>query len=66
MHCIHDENGLCPACHDDYQADPAAWIEYGDHADGLDNWQRTKDEIAADAENNQSEPGPSNNWWGQH
>jgi hypothetical protein len=28
--CIHAAEGLCPACAADYDADPTAWVEYGD------------------------------------
>jgi hypothetical protein len=38
--CIHRTTGLCPACREEYLADPSAWLEYGHHAAGLENWQR--------------------------
>lgn len=38
--CIHQADGLCPDCLESFQADPNAWIEYGDHPQGIANWQR--------------------------
>lgn len=50
MTCIHHlragADGLCPACRADYDEDPAAWLEYGDHADGLNRWYGLLDEMA--------------------
>src|SRR5262245_5772795 len=48
--CIHTERGLCPACQSDYDADPLAYLEYGDHPEGLANYQRLLDEIAQAAQ----------------
>lgn len=46
MTCIHQESGLCPECQAEWEADPSAWIEYGNHPRGIANWQRTQAEIA--------------------
>jgi hypothetical protein len=49
--CIHtDGKGLCPACQADYDADPSAWEEFGQHPAGIANWRALEEEIAAEAE----------------
>jgi hypothetical protein len=50
MTCIHREHGLCPACEADYLEDPSAWLEFGNHAEGLENWKRLQEEMVQDAE----------------
>jgi hypothetical protein len=41
--CIHQENkgqtGLCRHCQDEYAADPEAYLEYGDHREGIARWE---------------------------
>lgn len=46
--CIHALLGLCAECKDDYDEDPSAYFEFGDHPHGIANWKRLQDEIAAD------------------
>lgn len=29
--CIHAKVGLCPSCREEYDTDPLAWLEYGQH-----------------------------------
>lgn len=49
--CIHgDGTNLCPACQEDYDGDPDAWEEFGQHPQGIANYQALLEEIAADAE----------------
>lgn len=45
--CVHTAAGLCPACQADYEADPIAWIEYGDHPDGIRRSRDLAEELAA-------------------
>lgn len=48
MHCVHTAgHGLCDRCQEAFDVDPIAWLEYGDHEEGIRNWQRLQDEIAA-------------------
>ena len=47
MNCIHTQHGLCSACQADYDADPEAWIEFGQHQEGILRWQELQDEMAA-------------------
>lgn len=49
MTCIHAAAGLCPACQAEYDYDPGAYLEYGDHPAGLANWRALWEEIAYDA-----------------
>lgn len=58
--CIHEDDGLCPTCEAEYEADPLSWLEYGQHPAGLENWQRLQDELAADRppEHNDDMPEP--------
>lgn len=37
--CIHAVKGLCDTCQADYDTDPAAYIEFGDHPQGIANWK---------------------------
>lgn len=49
-HCIHSPAGrICGDCRADYEGDPSAWFEYGDHPEGVVNWQRLQAEIEQDA-----------------
>jgi hypothetical protein len=50
MTCIHTTEGLCPACEEEYLEDPGAWLEFGNHQEGIENWKRVQEEMAADAE----------------
>lgn len=43
--CIHQESGLCPDCQSEYDADPQAWIEFGNHQKGIENWNSIKAEM---------------------
>ncbi len=45
--CIHATAGLCPKCQADYDADPLAYLEYGDHPAGIANWRALQEEMAA-------------------
>ncbi len=49
--CIHllavHADGLCPSCEEDYNTDPSAWIEFGDHTEGLRRLKIITDGIAA-------------------
>lgn len=50
MTCAHSEAGLCPACRADYDEDPAAWLEYGDHPAGIAAWEALRREMEAEAD----------------
>lgn len=39
MTCIHSALGLCQSCQADYDTDPTAYIEFGDHPAGIARWQ---------------------------
>lgn len=52
--CIHAESGLCPACQAEYDEDPRAYLEFGDHPQGIANWKALQEEMAAEPE-----PGPA-------
>lgn len=43
--CIHRQSGLCPDCQADFDADPMAWIEFGNHPQGLARWQDLQEEM---------------------
>jgi hypothetical protein len=43
--CIHAEQGLCPGCQEAWEADPQAFLEYGDHPDGLERWRALQAEL---------------------
>lgn len=49
MDCIHqikiNQSGLCPECQEEYDYDPQSYIEYGDHPEGLKNWNHLLDEM---------------------
>lgn len=48
MHCIHTAGaGLCPACQEAFDEDPGAWLEYGDHEQGIANWKALLAELDA-------------------
>jgi hypothetical protein len=38
MICTRRDSGLCSACQADYDEDPLAWIEFGDHPAGQSRW----------------------------
>lgn len=62
MTCIHQPKGLCPACEQEYQIDPDAWIEFGDHPDGIQRWKDLQAEMEQDRLNAMAgESGPSTN-----
>lgn len=46
--CVHSPDGrtLCPACQEEYDADPTAWEEWGNHPQGLKNWEALQAELA--------------------
>jgi hypothetical protein len=58
MTCIHRPDGLCVRCQQEYATDPDAWIEFGDHTEGLRRWNAELEEIAKDAAG--ARPGPVN------
>ena len=48
--CIHgDGQSLCPSCQADYDYDPSAYVEFGEHPQGIANWRDLQEQIAADA-----------------
>jgi hypothetical protein len=50
--------GLCPACAADYDADPTAWLEYGDHPAGIAAWKALQEEMDREATRARTEPVP--------
>ena len=56
--CIHFTDGLCPACQADYDDDPSAWLEYGEHTAGITRWQELQAEMKAAL----AEPAPEIDW----
>lgn len=45
--CIHTGGtSLCSACKESYDADPAAWEEYGDHPAGIERWRQERETMA--------------------
>ena len=40
---------LCDDCHRQWRVDPQAYLEFGPHPEGQDNWQQLQAEVAADA-----------------
>ncbi len=45
--CLHNEgNGLCPECQDEYDEDPSAYIEFGNHPAGIANWMDLRAKMA--------------------
>ncbi len=49
--CIHSHDGrsLCAACQEEYDIDPSAYDEFGQHPAGIENFRHLEEEIAADA-----------------
>lgn len=47
--CIHVQRGLCDDCQAEYDEDPSAYYEYGDHPQGIANWQALQAEMDAEA-----------------
>lgn len=43
--CIHTTAGLCPVCQADYDTDPQAWAEFGQHPAGIARWEALEREI---------------------
>lgn len=46
--CIHMPDGLCPECLAEFNEDCGAWIEFGHHPQGIENWRRLQEEIEGD------------------
>lgn len=46
MTCIHQPHGLCASCQSEHDADPLAWLEFGNHPAGLARWQSLQTEMA--------------------
>jgi hypothetical protein len=47
--CVHMPEGiagLCPVCAEEWEEDPAAYVEMGDHPAGLRRWQELQEEMA--------------------
>lgn len=48
--CIHATSagsaGLCDQCYADYQEDPEAFLEFGDHPEGLARWRELQAEMS--------------------
>lgn len=49
MTCIHATTGLCETCQADYDYDPVAYHEFGDHPEGIRRWLELQAEMAAHA-----------------
>ena len=47
--CTHQAAGLCADCQADYDEDPAAWLEFGNHPEGLARWNAEQAMIDRDA-----------------
>lgn len=49
--CIHAKEGeqLCEACEEAFEEDPGAYLEYGDHPEGLRRWQELQTELDYEA-----------------
>ncbi len=49
--CVHllavSADGLCPQCEEDYDADPEAYHEFGEHPEGVRRWKAFQAELAA-------------------
>jgi hypothetical protein len=43
LHCIHQEHGLCASCRAEYDEDPTAWLEYGEHEEGVQRWEEAEE-----------------------
>lgn len=49
--CIHgDGTNLCSDCQEEFDTDPGAWEEFGEHPQGAANWKAMQEEMAAEAE----------------
>ena len=63
MNCIHNAIGLCDACQAEHDEDPIAWIEFGQHEAGIENWHRLQVEMDEERQRLQalpaSEPDPT-------
>ena len=46
--CIHSANGLCRTCQAEYDADPDAYIEFGQHPAGEARWKEELEKAAND------------------
>jgi hypothetical protein len=46
--CIHAQHGLCPKCQADYDQDPQAYVEFGQHPQGEANWRQERDQMLID------------------
>lgn len=47
--CIHTNGaGLCASCQAGYDYDPSAYLEFGDHPEGLANWKREQEMMLDD------------------
>lgn len=44
--CVHAAAGLCPQCRADFDEDPQAYLEYGDHPAGLERYRALLEEMA--------------------
>lgn len=45
--CIHaPHGGLCPDCQGEYDTDPEAWYEFGDHPEGIERTRELEAEMA--------------------
>jgi len=47
--CIHASEGLCRHCRLDYEHDPVAFEEFGEHPAGIRRWKETLEQIAGEA-----------------
>ncbi len=46
--CVHTTDGtLCPSCRHEWEEDPTAYNEYGDHPEGLKRWRALQADMAA-------------------
>lgn len=46
MTCIHSTAGLCHACQSEYDEDSMAWLEYGDHPEGIRRSEELRRQMA--------------------
>ncbi len=60
--CIHSKSGLCKSCQDEYDIDPTAWIEFGDHPEGIARWKAEQERIAADRAEQEAMPVAEVDW----
>ena len=54
--CIHAPHGLCELCRAAYDEDPAAYLEFGDHPEGLRRWREEQEAMRAWQEANPPQP----------